>query len=146
VLGWADKYICIYDFMNEYCKKFGWQRWKSLVWKPDHTVNVDFLRIEYMVLAKYQHMSILEFILIIKQHILILCKKSNPCYQVGFCTEFHIHQGNMSSLVGKVVSNKCCLCVNPLPPPPRSNTHCIVMRAQKIFSPKISKCWVNYQY
>jgi hypothetical protein len=28
-----------------------------------------------MVLAKYQHMSILELILIIKQHILILCKK-----------------------------------------------------------------------
>ncbi len=85
------------------------------------TVNVDFLRIKYMVRAKYQHMSILEFILIIKQHILILCKKSNPCYQVGFCTEFHIHQGNMSSLVGKVVSNKCCLCVKnlwTLPPPP----------------------------
>jgi hypothetical protein len=32
------------------------------------TVNVDFLRIEYMVLAKYQHMSLLELILIIKQH------------------------------------------------------------------------------
>jgi hypothetical protein len=85
------------------------------------TVNVDFLRIEYMVLAKYQHMSILEFILIIKQHILILCKKSNPCYPVGFCTEIHIHQGNMSSLVGKVVSNTCYLCVKnlwtlPLPP------------------------------
>jgi hypothetical protein len=53
-----------------------------------HTANVAFLRIEYMVLAKYQHMSILEFILIIKQHILILCKKSNTCYQVGFCTRF----------------------------------------------------------
>jgi hypothetical protein len=119
---------------------------KNSVQSDSSTANVAFLRIEYMVLAKYQHMSILEFILIIKQHILILCKKSNPCYQVGFCTEFHIHQGNMSSLVGKVVSNKCCLCVNPLPPPPRSNTHCIVMRAQKIFSPKISKCWVNYQY
>jgi hypothetical protein len=39
-----------------------------------HTVNVDFLRIEYMVLAKYQHMSILELILLVKQHILILCK------------------------------------------------------------------------
>jgi hypothetical protein len=38
------------------------------------TVNVDFLRIEYMVLAKYQHMSILELILLVKQHILILCK------------------------------------------------------------------------
>jgi hypothetical protein len=37
-------------------------------------VNVDFLRIEYMVLAKYQHMSILELILLVKQHILILCK------------------------------------------------------------------------
>ena len=40
----------------------------------NHTVNVDFLRIEYMVLAKYQHMSILELILLVKQHILILCK------------------------------------------------------------------------
>jgi hypothetical protein len=38
------------------------------------TVNVDFLRIEYMVLAKYQHMSILELILLVKQHVLILCK------------------------------------------------------------------------
>ncbi len=78
------------------------------------TINVDFLRIEYMILAKYQHMSILELILIIKQHILILCKKNNPCYQVGFCTEIHIHKGNMSSLVGNVVSNKCCLCVQNL--------------------------------
>jgi hypothetical protein len=39
-----------------------------------YTVNVDFLRIKYMVLAKYQHMSILELILLVKQHILILCK------------------------------------------------------------------------
>jgi hypothetical protein len=39
-----------------------------------YTVNVDFLRIESMVLAKYQHMSILELILLVKQHILILCK------------------------------------------------------------------------
>jgi hypothetical protein len=39
-----------------------------------HTVNVDFLTIEYMVLAKYQHMSILDLILLVKQHILILCK------------------------------------------------------------------------
>jgi len=38
-----------------------------------HTVNVDFQRIEYMVLAKYQHLSILELILLVKQHILILC-------------------------------------------------------------------------
>ncbi len=59
-----------------------------------YTVKGDFLRIEYMVLAKYQHMSILELILIIKQHILI--------------------QGNMSSLLGNVVSNKCCLCVTNL--------------------------------
>ncbi len=44
----------------------------ALVYKS--TVNVDFLRIEYMVLAKYQHMSILELILLVKQHILILCK------------------------------------------------------------------------
>ncbi len=27
-----------------------------------------------MVLAKYQHMSILELIMLVKQHILILCK------------------------------------------------------------------------
>jgi hypothetical protein len=67
-----------------------------------------------MVLAKYQHMSILELILIIKQHILILCKKSNPCYQVRLCTEIHVHQGNMSSLVGNVASKKCCLCVKNL--------------------------------
>jgi hypothetical protein len=46
----------------------------SAVRLPDCTVNVDFLRIEYMVLAKYQHMSILELILLVKQHILILCK------------------------------------------------------------------------
>ncbi len=39
-----------------------------------YTVNVDFLRIKYMVLAKYQHMSILELILLVMQHILILCK------------------------------------------------------------------------
>jgi hypothetical protein len=44
------------------------------VFCPVCTVNVDFLRIEYMVLAKYQHMSILELILLVKQHILILCK------------------------------------------------------------------------
>jgi hypothetical protein len=28
-----------------------------------------------MVLAKYQYLSILELILLVKQHILILCKK-----------------------------------------------------------------------
>jgi hypothetical protein len=43
------------------------------------TVNVDFLRFKYMVLAKYQHMSIFDMILLIKQHILILCKKNLLC-------------------------------------------------------------------
>ncbi len=67
-----------------------------------------------MVLAKYQHMSILEFILIIKQHILILCKKKQHMLSSWVLHKIHIHQGNMSSLVGKVVSNKCCLCVKNL--------------------------------
>ncbi len=53
-----------------------------------YTINVDFLRIEYMVLAKYQHMSILEFILIIKQHILILCKKATHVIKLGFALRF----------------------------------------------------------
>ncbi len=39
-----------------------------------HTVNVDFIRFKYVVLAKYLHMSIFEFYLLIKQHSLILCK------------------------------------------------------------------------
>jgi hypothetical protein len=52
---------------------FLWTR-KPELWILTRTVNVDFLRIEYMVLAKYQHMSILELILLVKQHILILCK------------------------------------------------------------------------
>ncbi len=38
------------------------------------TVNVDFIRFKYVVLAKYLHMSIFEFYLLIKQHSLILCK------------------------------------------------------------------------
>jgi hypothetical protein len=40
-----------------------------------------------MVLAKYQHMSILEFILIIKQHILILCKKATHVIKLGFALD-----------------------------------------------------------
>ena len=39
-----------------------------------YTVNVDFIRFKYVVLAKYLHMSIFEFYLLIKQHSLILCK------------------------------------------------------------------------
>jgi hypothetical protein len=38
------------------------------------TVNVDFIRFKYVVLAKHLHMSIFEFYLLIKQHSLILCK------------------------------------------------------------------------
>ena len=53
----------------------GWRVCTRKFWQTQpYTVNVDFLRIEYMVLAKYQHMSILELILLVKQHILILCK------------------------------------------------------------------------
>ena len=40
-----------------------------------HTVNVDCVKFEYVVLAKYHHMLIFEFDLLTKQHILILCKK-----------------------------------------------------------------------
>jgi hypothetical protein len=39
------------------------------------TVNVDCVKFEYVVLAKYHHMLIFEFDLLTKQHILILCKK-----------------------------------------------------------------------
>ncbi len=39
------------------------------------TVNVDCVKLEYVVLAKYHHMLIFEFDLLTKQHILILCKK-----------------------------------------------------------------------
>jgi hypothetical protein len=41
-----------------------------------------------MVLAKYQHMSILELILIIKQHILILFKKTTHVIKLGFALRF----------------------------------------------------------
>jgi len=42
-----------------------------------------------MILAKYQHMSILELILIIKQHILILCKKKTThVIKLGFALTF----------------------------------------------------------
>ncbi len=58
------------------------------------TVNVDCVKFEYVVLAKYHHMLIFEFDLLTKQHILILFKNvalvvclSNPCYLVGFCTD-----------------------------------------------------------
>ena len=40
-----------------------------------YTVNVDCVKFEYVVLAKYHHMLIFEFDLLTKQHILILCKK-----------------------------------------------------------------------
>ncbi len=39
------------------------------------TVNVDCVKFEYVVLAKYHHMLIFEFDLLTKQHIFILCKK-----------------------------------------------------------------------
>ncbi len=39
------------------------------------TVNVDCVKFEYVVLAKYHHMLIFKFDLLTKQHILILCKK-----------------------------------------------------------------------
>jgi hypothetical protein len=40
-----------------------------------YTVNVDCVKFEYLVLAKYHHMLIFEFDLLTKQQILILCKK-----------------------------------------------------------------------
>jgi len=40
----------------------------------NNVLNVDFIRFKYVVLAKYLHMSIFEFYLLIKQHSLILCK------------------------------------------------------------------------
>ncbi len=40
-----------------------------------YAVNVDCVKFEYVVLAKYQHMLIFEFDLLTKQQILILCKK-----------------------------------------------------------------------
>jgi hypothetical protein len=43
--------------------------------KTSCTVNVDCVKFEYVVLAKYHHMLIFEFDLLTKQHILILCKK-----------------------------------------------------------------------
>ncbi len=39
------------------------------------TVNVDCVKFEYVVLAKYHHMLIFEFDLLTMQHILDLCKK-----------------------------------------------------------------------
>jgi hypothetical protein len=61
---------------------------KQRFFSSHYTVNVDFLRIEYMVLAKYQHMSILELILIIKQHKLILCTKATHVIKLGFALRF----------------------------------------------------------
>jgi hypothetical protein len=40
-----------------------------------HTVNVDCVKFEYVVLAKYHHMLIFEFDLLTKQSILFFCKK-----------------------------------------------------------------------
>jgi len=40
-----------------------------------YTVNVDCVKFEYVVLAKYHHMLIFEFDLLTKQQILILYKK-----------------------------------------------------------------------
>ena len=76
-----------------------------------------------MVLAKYQHMSILEFILLVEQHILILCKKS--------------------ALQCQLTCLYALYTANPSPLPPLRAIH-IVMRAQKIFSTKYTKCWVYY--
>jgi hypothetical protein len=45
------------------------------VGKLIYTVNVDCVKFEYVVLAKYHHMLIFEFDLLTKQKILILCKK-----------------------------------------------------------------------
>ncbi len=47
----------------------------SLIKSNTCTVNVDCVKFEYVVLAKYHHMLIFEIDLLTKQHILILCKK-----------------------------------------------------------------------
>ncbi len=44
-----------------------------------HTVNVDCVKFEYVVLAKYHHMLIFEFDLLTKQHILICVKSCSSC-------------------------------------------------------------------
>jgi hypothetical protein len=49
--------------------------WQFVNSKSRCTVNVDCVKFEYVVLAKYHHMLIFEFDLLTKQHILILCKK-----------------------------------------------------------------------
>ena len=84
-----------------------------------YTANVDFVRFEYVVLAKYQHLQILEFNLLIKQHILILCKNllllrclmilNNPCYQVGVCTD-HISTIQKCATVVKLFVAGICFC------------------------------------
>jgi hypothetical protein len=51
-----------------------WPEPEALMHEQTCTVNVDFIRFKYVVLAKYLHMSIFEFYLLIKQHSLILCK------------------------------------------------------------------------
>ena len=69
--------------INNYLKLLDWMFVKFLYFVADgflkfllhRTVNVDCVKFEYVVLAKYHHMLIFEFDLLTKQHILILCKK-----------------------------------------------------------------------
>jgi hypothetical protein len=92
---------------------------KAYIILSTYTANVDFVRFEYVVLAKYQHLQILEFNLLIKQHILILCKNllswrcliilSNPCYQVGFCTD-HISTIQKCATVVQLFAAGSCFC------------------------------------
>ncbi len=105
-----------------------------------------------MLLAQYQHMSILEFNLIIKQHILILCKKATHVIKLGFALRFIstraicLPQWVMQSVISVVCASKICSPVStdlfvctvhcePFPPPPLAAIH-IIMRAQTIFPPK----------
>ncbi len=70
-----------------------------------------------MVLAKYQHTSIFEFNLLIKLHILMLCKillslrcliiLSNHCYQVGFCTDHISTIQKCATVVQLFVADSC---------------------------------------
>ena len=56
-------------------KPSSWYSNNRFKWTFMYTVNVDCVKFEYVVLAKYHHMLIFEFDLLTKQQILILCKK-----------------------------------------------------------------------
>jgi hypothetical protein len=64
-----ENFFFILKINEERSRTRSWIRIRS------RTVNVDCVKFEYVVLAKYHHMLIFEFDLLTKQQILILCKK-----------------------------------------------------------------------